>query len=367
MNLAGVLVSAGIGAAVLGGVNSYLINLKAQQTNLGLRTELQEQLKNLRLRTDCTKTLAGINFSSVPTSGQPVVLKSSPSGAEVLPLNGSQKGKFSYVADVFPDRTIQLRAALLLDSLSNPRAAITNTQAKYGQDPVLRQDWTWTFSSNLIANTTPSLATLCQAGGSVLANIGCSSSQVLNGFDANGAPICIALPQGPANQSCPSGQFVSAFNSSGGPICSTPATAQPPAQPPTPPPSTPKPPAWVSVSSYVKTSMSGCFGVPLSQGGPISFYNKVAAGVLQKSGTSSNCDANPTVQGHQAYNYYTQTPDQICVSGGYKSASNQCKCPSCPTTGGTILSNALTSGGHVAIACVYGTNTHNAPTQIWCQ
>ena len=123
MGLIEVVVASAIGLIIIYGISGALGRFYSTQKDLNLRTELTEQLKNIRLRADCSASLAGIDFSTVPAAGQPIELKSYPSGATMIGLNGSTlDDKFSFLADVKPDRTISIRAALLASPSSNPRS-----------------------------------------------------------------------------------------------------------------------------------------------------------------------------------------------------------------------------------------------------
>jgi len=167
MNLLGVLMAAGVGGMAMLGLNRYFVQLSASQTDLTLRMELQEELKNIRQRTDCAATLQGVDFASVPAGGQAIELKGFPSGAALIADEGSVRGKFAFLADVYPDRSIGLRAALLKQSGASPRNTLQAGDETFRVSPVRRQPWNWAYSDQVLTSTAPALRRVC--GGPVSA------------------------------------------------------------------------------------------------------------------------------------------------------------------------------------------------------
>lgn len=162
LGLLEVVVASAIGAIIIYGISGALGRFYSTQQHLNLSTELTEQLKNIRLRADCSASMAGVDFATVPTEGQPIELKSYPSGATMIGLNGSTiDDKFSFLADVKPDRTISIRAALLSSPLSNPRSQLSADASAFKKHPLFKSPWDFAYSENFITKNAPSLNSIC--------------------------------------------------------------------------------------------------------------------------------------------------------------------------------------------------------------
>lgn len=155
------LVASVVGIAIVTIMSGSFARFYATEKDLNLRTELTEQLKIIRTRVDCATTTQGIDFSSIPTGGQPIELKSFPSGAKLVGVNGSTLGKFSFIANVNQDQTITLHAALLASETAEPRSKLDAPPSSFKIHPILKTPWDWAYSDGFISRTAPSLSSIC--------------------------------------------------------------------------------------------------------------------------------------------------------------------------------------------------------------
>jgi hypothetical protein len=162
MNLVAVMLAAGLGAVVVGAITKNMSQTMQAQSDIEMRMELSLSLMDFQRATDCTTTKSGVGAVAAPT---PIELKGYSAGNTLVALNGSTRGRFSFVADLYPDQSIRLRTASLRSPPADLRTSLAATDDDFRRQKVGGFVWSWTNTDKLMAANFPVSSTLCGSAG----------------------------------------------------------------------------------------------------------------------------------------------------------------------------------------------------------
>ena len=171
-SMTSVLVSMGIAGLISMILMQNMDNLRTisdSERNMQIRTELFQSMSQLTNLVDCSATISDADTSDIPPKGKKISLLQQGSGDILVSTLGTRRGLFSYVADIMPDYSIQLRAAAFKKKTSNPRKE-NDSGNKDLFLKVGKRVWDFEFTDRVKEKYFPSLAILCQ-GASLAAGI----------------------------------------------------------------------------------------------------------------------------------------------------------------------------------------------------
>lgn len=194
-----VVVAAGILGIVALAFTNFMGSVRTSfnaQVDLEARVELFQTLNFMQRFVDCQTTISGIpSGTTIPASGMPIELKGSGAGsATYLSEYGGKKGRFSFLADIFPDNSIMIRAAAFKTDGGLPRTRLAASDSEFLAKKSSSEVWSWDYTTKLIEKNFSSLASICGGNVATAGSSGDVSLQCSTALTAQGGTTALGMP-----------------------------------------------------------------------------------------------------------------------------------------------------------------------------